>query len=75
MARRRRRRGKRNSSSLQLVQILGLALVLVMILLFRDEIGGGAGKLFGALGSEDVQLPEESDAGPQVDAGGATTDR
>ncbi len=73
MARRRRRRGrKRNSPGLQLVQILGLALVLVMIILFRDEIGGGAGKFFGAFGSEDVQLPEEADAGvPAKDVGTA----
>ncbi len=59
MVRRSRRRPRRQNRGTQLIQIVGLTLVLVIILLFRDEIAGGAGVLFGDDGSSDVQLPEE----------------
>lgn len=63
MARRPRSRGRRSSPGVQLIQIAGLVLILVMILLFRDQIGAGAGAFFGSFDSEDVQLPEEGTRG------------
>ena len=62
MARRGRRRASRATAGVQLIQIAGLGLLLVIILLFRDNIGEGAGNFFGTFGSEDVQLPEEQPA-------------
>lgn len=66
MARRYRRRRSRGSSGVQLVQIAGLGLILVMILMFRDQIGAGAGAFFGSFDSEDVQLPEETASAPNA---------
>jgi len=43
--------------------------ILVMILLFRDQIGAGAGAFFGSFDSEDVQLPEEDTTQPPPDGG------
>lgn len=64
---RRRRSRREGNSGVQLIQIIGLGLVLVMILLFRDEIAGGAGNFLGGFGSEDVQLPEEQQRGSTPD--------
>lgn len=64
MTRRSRKRRRSSTRSAELIQIVGLTLVLVMVLLFRDEIAGGAGALFDSMGPEDVTLPEE-----QPDAG------
>ena len=69
----RRRRGHRRrmpNSSVILVQIVGLGLILLMILFFRDQIAGGAGKFLDGMGaSEDVQVEtderkEELGSGP-----------
>lgn len=72
MVRRTHRRQPRQSSSAQAIQILGLVVILVMILLFRDQIGAGAGAFFDSFDSEDVQLPEESATADDVDAGATT---
>lgn len=75
MARRSRRRRRTPNTGAHLIQILGLAVLLVMIVLFRDQIAGGAGDFFDALGSEDVQLPEERTSAQELggtDAGASS---
>jgi hypothetical protein len=68
MARRRsRRRSRRPQTGAQLAQIIGLGLILLIILLFRDEVADGAGKFFGVMGSDDVQVDaKEVASGPDA---------
>jgi len=57
MPRRRRRRKSSRNTTLELAQIVGLGLLLLMIILFRDEIAGGAGHFLDAFGnSEDIRV-------------------
>ncbi len=68
MARRRRSSRRQSQTGVQLVQILGLGVILLIILLFRDEVADNAGKFFGVMGSDDVQVTLESDAGTPASA-------
>lgn len=68
MRRRRRRRKRSGGTGLQLVQIVGLGVILLIILLFRDEVADNAGKFFGVMGSDDVQITlDDEDAGVPTD--------